>query len=323
MNRLNDSLVARLQCPTCRAGRLTDEAGALVCAGCAVRYDVLDGIPILLPQRAGDEDPSKRVQSGYYDEEVNPEFELNRPHGCGRAYQFLMDYKLSTALARIGDIRGRSLLSICCGSGMDAEFFANQGAHVVGLDISLENVRRAYERSAKYGFPFQGVVGDAECLPFQTNAVDVAFVHDGLHHLPEPKDGVREMCRAASHAICVVEPARAIGTLVMVKLGVSDHIEDAGNVVHRFVEDEFRAVAREMACVDGLFRRYFMFYKHEPGWFMRLFSTAPLFPLYKIGWMGLNRLLGPIGNKCMFSAHLAPPTPAADTPSHDTERHAS
>ena len=38
-------------------------------------------------------------QRHYYEEACDPEFEIARPHDCGRLYQFLIDHKFQTGLA--------------------------------------------------------------------------------------------------------------------------------------------------------------------------------------------------------------------------------
>jgi hypothetical protein len=43
-------------CPACW-GELSADAGALVCVGCGLRYPLVDGIPVLIVERA-ESDPS-------------------------------------------------------------------------------------------------------------------------------------------------------------------------------------------------------------------------------------------------------------------------
>jgi uncharacterized protein YbaR (Trm112 family) len=43
--------LARLACPVCRQA-LACEAESVRCTGCARRYPLVDGIPVLLPARA-------------------------------------------------------------------------------------------------------------------------------------------------------------------------------------------------------------------------------------------------------------------------------
>ncbi|MBS1822879.1 MAG: Trm112 family protein [Acidobacteria bacterium] len=42
----------RLVCPVCRA-KLRAGDGSVVCTGCSRRYPIVDGIPVLLVDRAG------------------------------------------------------------------------------------------------------------------------------------------------------------------------------------------------------------------------------------------------------------------------------
>ena len=45
------AVLAMLACPVCRAElRLEDAARAIVCAGCARRFPVADGIPVLIAE---------------------------------------------------------------------------------------------------------------------------------------------------------------------------------------------------------------------------------------------------------------------------------
>ncbi|MEE9143231.1 MAG: hypothetical protein V3U06_00490, partial [Candidatus Binatia bacterium] len=55
-------------------------------------------------------------QRHYYDEVCDPEFEITRPHGCGRLYQFLISHKFQVGLEVLElDLAGRTVLEVCCG----------------------------------------------------------------------------------------------------------------------------------------------------------------------------------------------------------------
>ena len=47
------------------------------------------------------------------------------------------------------------------------------------------------------------IVADIEHLPFTDRSFDVVLVHDGLHHLEQPRTGLTEMARVASHWVSV------------------------------------------------------------------------------------------------------------------------
>jgi hypothetical protein len=145
------------------------------------------------------------------------------------------------------------------------------------------------------------VVGDVEHLPIRTAAVDIGYVHDGLHHLDEPALGLRELARVARCAVSVNEPADALGTQVAVRLGISSNRESAGNRVARLgPKDVCREL--ELAGFRARARRYFMYYKHEPGRVMHFASRPGVYHLYR--WtMGMANLgIGRWGNKLQVTA---------------------
>ena len=157
----------------------------------------------------------KAAQRAHFDHELNDEFEVTRPHGAPRLYRFLIREKLRRATYSLGDhLDGSTALTVCGGSGMDAEFLARAGCTVVSSDISIEAARRTRARAQRYGVRITPVVADAEHLPFADGSIDLVLVHDGLHHLGHPDAALSEMARVARHWVSVTEPASAAGNAV-------------------------------------------------------------------------------------------------------------
>ena len=92
---------------------------------------------------------------------------------------------------------------------MDAEFLTERGARVITSDVSLGAAKRAAERARRFGMAYLSIVSAAEQLPLADVSVDLAYVHDGLHHLAEPQLAFDEMSRVADRWVVVTEPARA------------------------------------------------------------------------------------------------------------------
>src|SRR5438105_10281686 len=174
-------------------------------------------------------------QEQYYDEACDQEFEISRPHACGRLYQYLIRQKFWAGLELLGlDLAGKTVLEVCCGSGMLTEHLAHLGARVTGTDLSTGAIRRAGERARRYAFRAEFLVADVGRLPFPDRSFDVVVVHDGLHHLEDPLRAVGEMARVARHGVLILEPARAALTQLAVRLGIAHEVEEAGNHVYRF-----------------------------------------------------------------------------------------
>lgn len=315
--RAAQQLFSLLTCPSCREGELLGLNGALVdgtitCGRCDAAYEVRGGIPILLP---GGTDPAsstswtdeKRRQAGYYEGEIDTELEIERPTNTPRAHAWLLSQKLERSLEGLPSLAGSTVVNACCGSGMEAEFLARSGARVLAIDLSEGCARRARERARRHGVDYLVVVGDAERLPVRTGAADIAYVHDGLHHLADPLVGVRELARVAKQAVSINEPADALLTRVAVRVGVATDLEEAGNLVARLRPQQIREELRQAG-----FRvhesRYLMYYRHEPGKPMAIFSHRVLFPLFQAGMATANLALGGMGNKlCVVGWRSAHP----------------
>ena len=258
-----------------------------------------DGIPELL---VDDATAHKGGQAAYFDE-VEPEFEITRPHGTPRYYAWLIREKFARSVSALGDVLpGASVLCVCGGSGMDAEFLARAGGRVVLADISLGAAQRARERSHRFGFPLEVVVADVERLPFPDQSVDVVYVHDGLHHLEDPLAGLAEMARVARRAVSVNEPARAAATRMAVRLGLSDVVEEAGNPIERVEPAALAADLRGRGFEVVQLARYAMVYRHEPGPASRLLSRPGLFGAARLALAAFNRVAGRAGNKFSLQA---------------------
>jgi SAM-dependent methyltransferase/uncharacterized protein YbaR (Trm112 family) len=306
-------LLRLLTCPACRRGDLagltaapTD--GKLTCTHCGEVYAVHGGVPILVPpgfdpHLAHDEldhvHAHKQRQAQHFDHTVAEEFETVRPHGTPRAHRWLLGQKLARAVAHLPVLQRAVVVDACCGSGMDAEYLTRKGARVIAVDISEGAALRARARARRFGLDYLVVVGDVENLPIRTRAADVAFVHDGLHHLADPLTGVRELARVADRAVSITEPADAALTQVAVRLGLSANQEEAGNQVRRLRPEQVR---RELEAAGFAARseRYLMYYGHEPGPAMRLLSRPPLYAAFKAGLGAVDLMAGRWGNKlCM------------------------
>jgi SAM-dependent methyltransferase len=274
-------------CPECRL-----PLEQLLCRRCGAKYPVRDGIPVLV----GGGRTSAAGQATYYDEAVDAEFEITRPHGTPRLYGWLLREKFRRSVHGI-ELRGRSVLVVCAGSGMDAEFLARSGARVATVDISQGAAARTLERARRTGFDVTAIVADVERLPFPDESFDLVYVHDGLHHLDSPERGLEEMTRVARHAVSVTEPARAAVTAAAVKVGLAESVEDAGNVVERLDPDRVVGVLERAGFRPIRVERYAMLYRHEPGAPMRVLSLTPIYPFVLAAFRVANRVFGSVGNK--------------------------
>ncbi len=294
------NLLSLLACPACRES-LSRSGPALACEGCGRLFEIAGGIPILLAEES--DDALKLRQARHFDDEQADELEIERPHGTPRLYEWQYLEKFRRSVSRLGALLPRATaLTVCGGSGMDAEFLARAGCVVISSDISLGAARRAQERARRYGLPITPVVADAERLPFADRAVDLVSVHDGLHHLERPLVGLAEMTRVAGRAVSVTEPARAAVTALAVRLGLALEVEEAGNRVARLTLDELTTGLRKSGFQVLEAERFAMYFRHRPGRVIAALSSPVLFPLMTLGFRAANGVAGPLGNKLTVQA---------------------
>jgi hypothetical protein len=129
------------------------------------------------------------------------------------------------------------------------------------------------------------------------------YVHDGLHHLAQPLDGVSEMARVAGSAVSINEPARAAITQLAVRAGKALEYEESGNRVGRLRPRDVVAVLRSRGFEPLVAERYAMYYQHTAGPAAQLLSRSLLLPAGRAGYRAVDRMIGRFGNKLTVQAY--------------------
>ncbi len=99
---------------------------------------------------------------------------------------------------------GSRVLDVACGNGNPAHAAARRFCHVTGLDYAPALWRGAAERARAEHVALELVHGDAERLPFEVGAFDVALSTFGVMFAPDQQSAARELAR-------VVRPGGKIG----------------------------------------------------------------------------------------------------------------
>lgn len=118
---------------------------------------------------------------------------------------------LRYAFYLLGDIHGKIVLDLGCGSGENIAPLLARGAKVIAVDLSDELVKLAVERiklSKPPAWP-QFLVGSAYDVPISGGSVDVVLCASLLHHLDIPRAmaEIRRVLRPLGIAV-VKEPVR-------------------------------------------------------------------------------------------------------------------
>ena len=94
-------------------------------------------------------------------------------------------FALEYAYHLAGDVRGKVVLDLGCGTGENALMLAKCGAKVLAMDISESLIRLAMRRLDVHGASGDArfLVGSAHQIPLPDEAVDLVFGIAILHHL--------------------------------------------------------------------------------------------------------------------------------------------
>lgn len=96
----------------------------------------------------------------------------------------------------VGDVAGRTLLSLACGQGQDARLLAGLGATVTGVDISEEMLAHArrHETAEPRGITY--VLADVQHLaPLASASFEGVVCHMALMDVPELAPTIRSVAR--------------------------------------------------------------------------------------------------------------------------------
>lgn len=98
------------------------------------------------------------------------------------------------ALARLGDLKGLSVLDFGCGNGMASVVLARRGARVSAFDLSPGYLAETRRRACANGLAIDCVLADGHRLPFADESFDRIWGNAVLHHLELDQAG-RELNR--------------------------------------------------------------------------------------------------------------------------------
>lgn len=177
-----------LRCPDC-TGSVT-QADALRCDGCARTFEVIDGVPRMMPAKSDDVkvDMLEFWGTGYefrfseYERNLTPEM-LREQMEIG-IRESVWERQLIGVEIDLDAVRGKRVLEIGCGGGGQGLMLGMRGAKLVSSDLCLERTLPAARKTRMLGIDGEACQADAEYLPFQDNSFDIVFSQGVLHHTP-------------------------------------------------------------------------------------------------------------------------------------------
>ena len=171
----------------------------------------------------------------------------------------MFDSAISYSYSLLGNLQGKKLLEIGCGSGQQALYFSSKGSLVTAIDISeecLNSVRNLIKKHAVKNIQVQNM--DAHSLQFPDNSFEIIYLNSVLMHADKEKM-LRECHRvlAPGGSIIIIEPLQYSPPMMVYRLFSS----------YRKTNPDYMSISQFKR-----FAPYFSTFQHQEFYFFSLVS---------------------------------------------------
>lgn len=303
-SKLKNGILDKMQSPDFYEQYLIDN-GQCLRTSKGKSVPIQNGIPDFTVYSTEALDEKEKQASYHDDEEINERFDeiVLRPYNFNRFHAKIWLKHLYKLCSQIEKISGKSfdsfsVLNCGCGGGFEAQFFAEQGAKVVGFDISQLRAEASATRFALNGLDGFFYRGDAAILPFKDDSFDLVIYHDSLHHVPieEIPKAIKEARRVSKQYVILSEAHDSPIRMVMESLGKSISIEASGNYTFRFKKSLMQFWCRRFGMKLLLYSPSFMKREHRP----KLYAIPVFGYLLYHFFLLIGFFLQPFGNEVLI-----------------------
>lgn len=190
--------------------------------------------------------------------------------------------------------KGKKILEIGCGVGIDLARFAAGGAKVTGIDLSETAIDLARKNFAARNLTGNFLLMNGEDLDFPPDSFDVVYVHGVLQYTSNPQQMAKEMYRilkpggqAISMVYNRISWLNALSKIMKVDL---EH-EDAP-VLEKYTISELKDILKPFDATKIVPERFPVKSRLHRGWkgalfngiFVPAFKILPSFLVKPLGW---------------------------------------
>jgi SAM-dependent methyltransferase len=197
-------------------------------------------------------------------------------------------------LVDFGAWRGRDVLDVGCGAGVEVVRFARAGARVIGLDLSERAAALTRQNLAHQRLDAAVLVADAEALPLPTASMDFIYAHGVVQYAADDRrlvEECRRVLRPGGTAMFQVYNRVSWLNLLSTVMQVPLEHEDAP-VLRRYSMREFRRLLGGFTSVTVTAERFPVRSRLHKGWkgalynaiFVGTFNALPRAWVRRYGW---------------------------------------
>jgi len=190
--------------------------------------------------------------------------------------------------------RGRRVLEVGCGAGVDLARFAKGGAEATGVDIAESAIELARANFAQQGLHAELRVANGEALPFPDRTFDLVYAHGVVQYTADPRRLVgecRRVLKPGGRAIFQVYNRVSWLNVLSKVMKVGLEHQDAP-VLRTYSIGEFRRLLDGFADVRIVPERFPVKSRLHGGWkgivyngvFVGAFNLLPRAVVGRFGW---------------------------------------
>jgi ubiquinone/menaquinone biosynthesis C-methylase UbiE len=237
----------------------------------------------------------------YWSTHVNDIEVLQAPIGSPEFLEELVRYRYEKMpylreIVTSPSFKGRTMLEVGCGPGVDLVHLAGTGARVTAVDLTPEAVALARRHLEVRGLDATVQEANAERLPFADGTFDVVYSHGVLHHTVDTERAIDEVWRVlkpGGEAVIMLYHRNSwFWWLSKISRTPVEHADADAPIVRAYSIPEVRQLFRRFARVAVVSERFPVKTKKFSGWkgwafnaiFVPGFNALPRFMTDRLGW---------------------------------------
>lgn len=197
-------------------------------------------------------------------------------------------------LVHFDEWKGKDVLDVGCGAGVEVVRFARAGARVTGVDIAESAIALARQNLEQQGLSARLDVADGERLPYPDASFDLVFAHGVVQYTGDDRRLVAEVHRVLRPGgLAIFQAYNRISWLNALSKVMKTPLEhEDAPVLKRYSATEFRSLLTPFKTVDMVFERFPVKSRLHKGWkglafntfFVGTFNALPRAWVRRYGW---------------------------------------
>ncbi|MES0362051.1 MAG: class I SAM-dependent methyltransferase [Anaerolineales bacterium] len=245
------------------------------------------------------DDPLLIAIRDYWNEHIHDLEVATQPVGSSGFFDELDDYRFDKLrylpqLVDFSGFKGKKVLEIGCGVGIDLVRFAKGEAEVTGIDLANVSIELAQENFEQRGLMAELHVMNGEELMFEADSFDIVYAHGVLQYTanaPKMVDEIRRVLRPEGEAIMMVYNRISWLNAISKVVNVGLEHEDAP-VLKKYSIGEFKQLLKSFPTYTIIPERFPVESRLHQGLkgtlynkvFVRLFNLLPKSLVRSLGW---------------------------------------